>query len=62
MTKACFVIIWPERRSVTEKTIRDWYSDAVADGDAVADLSDIYDIIDELQSIGYVTFERTKTR
>ena len=55
-------IVYPEDRWVSEDTIRMWYADAVANSEVdYTDLTDIDEIINELESAGHVTFT-TKTR
>ena len=54
---------WPENRWISEDTIRMWYSDEVANGEVdYTDLTDIDDIINELESAGHVTFTTKKRR
>ena len=56
MTQATrFEIIWPEHRFVPEATIRTWYADAVANGEADAGLNDPEEMAHELSSIGHIT-------
>ena len=55
-------IVYPEDRWVSEDTIRMWYADAVANSEVdYTDLTDIDEIINELESAGHATFT-TKTR
>ena len=57
-----YTMVWPTHRTVSEATIRMKYSDAVANGEVdYTDLTDIDEIINELESAGHVTFT-TKTR
>lgn len=54
-----FLIIWPERRYVSEDTIRTWYADMVADDEAEnPNLTDSYDMAKELENIGRITMGR----
>ncbi len=53
-----FEIIWPEYRFVSEKQIRTWYGDAVANGEADAGLNDPEEMASELSSIGHITLGR----
>jgi len=54
---AGFNIVHPENRWVSEKTIRMKYSDAVANDEVeYTDLTDINEIMDELENAGHVTF------
>jgi hypothetical protein len=55
--KILYNLVYPERRSVTEDTVRMRYADAVANGEVdYPDLTAIDDIIAELESAGEVTF------
>ena len=50
-------IAYPENRWISEDTIRMKYSDAVANGEVeYTDLTDIDDIMHELESAGQVAF------
>ena len=52
-------MVWPVRRTVSEDIIRMKYSDAVANGEVeYTDLTDINEIMDELESAGLVAFSR----
>ena len=52
---------WPKNRWISEVTIRMRYNDAVANGEVnYTDLTDIDEIMDELTSIGHVTFSTKK--
>ena len=52
-------IIWPEYRALTEQQIRLWYSDALANGEDVADgLTDTDEMARELNSLGAFTLGR----
>ena len=52
-----YTMVWPVRRTVSEDTIRMKYSDAVANGEVdYTDLTDIDEIMDELESAGQVAF------
>ena len=54
-------IAYPENRWISEDTIRMKYSDAVANGEVdYTDLTDIDEIMDELDNIGHVTFSTKK--
>lgn len=56
-----YQIIWPERRMISERQIRVWYSDAVANGDAEEiSLTDPYDMAKELENIGIITLGDSK--
>jgi hypothetical protein len=58
-----YTIVWPVRRTVSEDTIRMKYSDAVANGEVeYTDLTDIDDIMHELESAGQVAFSMTRSR
>jgi hypothetical protein len=50
-------IIWPERRMVPTETLRNWFSDAVANGEIDAEESDgtLYQMCRALESAGIVT-------
>jgi len=53
--------VYPENRWLSEDTIRIKYSDAVANGEVdYTDLTDIGEIMDELDSTGHVTFTTKK--
>lgn len=55
--KILYNLVYPERRSVTEDTIRMWYADACSNGEVdYTDLTEIDDVIAELESAGDVTF------
>ena len=50
-------IVYPEDRWVSEDTIRMWYADAVANSEVdYTDLTDIDEIMDELENAGLVVF------
>jgi len=52
-----YTMVWPTHRTVSEATIRMKYSDAVASGEVdYTDLTDIDEIMDELESAGLVVF------
>ena len=52
-----YTMVWPTHRTVSEDTIRMKYSDAVANGEVeYTDLTDIDEIMDELESAGQVAF------
>ena len=52
-----YTMVWPVRRTVSEDIIRMKYSDAVANGEVdYTDLTDIDEIMDELESAGLVVF------
>ena len=52
-----YKIAFPQCRWVTEDRIRTWYADAVGNGEAeVVGLTNIREIMDELESTGMVTF------
>jgi hypothetical protein len=53
-------MIWPERRKVDEDTIRMWYADAVANGEAEPGYEMIEDIKAELDDIGKTTFSDSR--
>ena len=54
-------IAYPENRWISEDTIRMKYSDAVANGEVdYTDLTDINEIMDELESAGLVAFSIMK--
>ena len=56
-----YTIVWPTRRTVSENTIRMKYSDAVANGEVdYTDLTDINEIMNELESAGLVAFSMTR--
>ena len=56
-----YKIVYPVNRWVSEDFIRMKYSDAVAnDGVDYTDLTDIDEIMDELDSAGHVTFTTKK--
>ena len=56
-------IVYPENRWVSEDTIRMKYGDAVANGEVdYTDLTDIDEIMDELDSAGHMTFTTKKRR
>ena len=56
-----YTMVWPVRRTVSEDTIRMKYSDAVANGEVeYTDLTDINEIMDELESAGQVAFSIMK--
>jgi hypothetical protein len=48
-------IIWPEFRTVEDWQIGQWYSDAVANGEATAGITDIKAMAMELHHIGVIT-------
>jgi len=56
-----YLSLWPENRWVKEDTIRMWYADAVANGEIGEGFAKMVDIMEELQSAGFVTFT-TQTR
>ena len=52
-----YKIAFPQCRWVTEDRIQTWYADAVANGEAeVVGLTNIREIMDELEGTGQVTF------
>jgi hypothetical protein len=52
-----YTMVWPTHRTVSENLIRMKYSDAVANGEVeYTDLTDIDEIMDELESAGQVAF------
>ena len=54
-------IAYPENRWISEDTIRMKYSDAVANGEVeYTDLTDINEIMNELESTGQVAFSIMK--
>ena len=54
-----YTMVWPTHRTVSEDIIRMKYSDAVANGEVdYTDLTDIDEIMDELESAGLVAFSR----
>ena len=56
-----YTMVWPTHRMVSEDTIRMKYSDAVASGEVdYTDLTDINEIMDELESAGLVAFSIMK--
>jgi len=56
-------IVYPENRWVSEDTIRMKYGDAVANGEVdYTDLTDIDEIMDELDSAGHMTLTTKKRR
>ena len=57
-----YEIAWPQHRWITERYIRARYADAIANEETdYIGLTAIEDIMEELESIGQVTFT-TKTR
>jgi hypothetical protein len=58
MDNRTWLMIWPERRRISEHQIKTWYSDAVANGDTDPGLNDPDEMARELDSIGYATFSR----
>lgn len=54
-----FKLLYPERRVVSERQIKTWYSDAVAN-DEVDDktCTDVIDMAKELSSAGIITLGR----
>lgn len=56
-----YQIIWPERRMISERQIRVWYSDAVANGDAEeTNLTHPDEMAKELENIGIITLGDSK--
>ena len=53
---ANFCMVYPEQREISEERIRARYTDAVANGNARADITNILDIINELEDTDNVTF------
>jgi hypothetical protein len=54
-----FEIIWPEKRVVSDATIKGWYYDLRADGDVEAvDHDNIEAMALELAEQGYITLAR----
>lgn len=50
-----FRIIWPDSKLVSAETITGWYSDAVANGDCDAGLTDVSDMALALDDAGLIT-------
>lgn len=50
-----FVILWPEKKIVGPERIMIWYSDAVANGEATAGITDTKAMAMELHHIGIIT-------
>ena len=48
--------VYPEKRWISEDTIRIWYDDAVANGDCAPGYIDLDLIMDEIMSVGIATF------
>ena len=56
-----YTMVWPTHRTVSEDTIRMKYNDAVANDEVdYTDLTDIDEIMDELENTGQVAFSRRK--
>jgi hypothetical protein len=49
-------MIWPQKRRVSEETIRSWYVDALSSERALPGYEDIDDIKAELDDSGVATF------
>jgi hypothetical protein len=54
-----YEIVWPERRIVSAYQIRDWYLDAVGNGNVEkTKLTDIEDMAEEMHSAGLIMLGR----
>lgn len=58
-----FVIVWPERRSVSSTQIRSWYNDAVSNGEIEDEVlpdreEHVEAMAQELHDIGAITLGR----
>ena len=49
-------MVYPNERWVSEKTIRMWYADAVADGECEGGHTELEFMMRELMDIGHATF------
>jgi hypothetical protein len=55
-----FKIIYPETRWVSESQIRQWYEDAVANGEADEGIEDVREMAYELSSVGHITLSKDR--
>lgn len=53
------LIVWPERRAVSDEWIAMQYSDAVANGDCDAGMVSVGDMAAELHEAGLITLSRS---